>query len=73
MTLNDAVLFAPIALLIAITPGPNNFCAMNKTIMTTMKSEEVVNTSSTTMKRIMIIRIITIQAILPTIITSLAK
>lgn len=32
MTLNDAVLFAPIALLIAITPGPNNFCAMNNGI-----------------------------------------
>lgn len=32
MTLNDALLFAPIALLIAITPGPNNFCAMNNGI-----------------------------------------
>lgn len=32
MTLLDAVLFAPIALLIALTPGPNNFCAMNNGI-----------------------------------------
>lgn len=32
MTLNDALLFAPVALLIAITPGPNNFCAMNNGI-----------------------------------------
>lgn len=32
MSLLDAVLFAPIALLIALTPGPNNFCAMNNGI-----------------------------------------
>ena len=32
MTLFDAVLFAPVALLIALTPGPNNFCAMNNGI-----------------------------------------
>lgn len=32
MTLNDALLFAPVALLIAITPGPNNFCSMNNGI-----------------------------------------
>ncbi|TRX76861.1 LysE family translocator [Pseudomonas mangiferae] len=29
MTLMDAVLFFPVALLIALTPGPNNFCALN--------------------------------------------
>ncbi|MCW2292883.1 threonine/homoserine/homoserine lactone efflux protein [Pseudomonas sp. BIGb0408] len=32
MTLLDAVLFAPVAMLIALTPGPNNFCAMNNGI-----------------------------------------
>ena len=32
MTLLDALLFAPVALLIALTPGPNNFCAMNNGI-----------------------------------------
>ncbi|TBU97639.1 LysE family translocator [Phytopseudomonas dryadis] len=32
MTLIDAVLFAPVAMLIALTPGPNNFCAMNNGI-----------------------------------------
>ncbi len=32
MTLSDAVLFAPLAFLIALTPGPNNFCAMNNGI-----------------------------------------
>lgn len=29
MTLMDALLFFPVALLIALTPGPNNFCALN--------------------------------------------
>ncbi|TBU96304.1 lysine transporter LysE [Stutzerimonas kirkiae] len=28
----DALLFAPVAFLIALTPGPNNFCAMNNGI-----------------------------------------
>ena len=32
MTLLDALLFVPVALLIALTPGPNNFCAMNNGI-----------------------------------------
>lgn len=32
MTLVDAVLFAPIAALIALGPGPNNFCALNNGI-----------------------------------------
>lgn len=32
MTLMDAVLFAPIAALIALGPGPNNFCALNNGI-----------------------------------------
>lgn len=29
MTWFDAVLFAPVAVLIALSPGPNNFCALN--------------------------------------------
>ncbi|WP_263140004.1 LysE family transporter [Pseudomonas sp. RIT-PI-AD] len=29
MTLMDALLFSPVAMLIALTPGPNNFCALN--------------------------------------------
>ncbi|WP_462383211.1 LysE family translocator [Pseudomonas sp. Marseille-QA0892] len=29
MTLMDAVLFAPVAVLIALSPGSNNFCALN--------------------------------------------
>jgi len=32
MTLMDAVLFAPVALLISLMPGPNNFCALNNGI-----------------------------------------
>ena len=32
MTLMDAVLFAPIAALISLGPGPNNFCALNNGI-----------------------------------------
>jgi len=32
MTLMDAVLFAPVALLISVMPGPNNFCALNNGI-----------------------------------------
>lgn len=32
MTLMDAVLFAPIAALIALGPGPNNFCALSNGI-----------------------------------------
>ena len=32
MTLMDCLLFAPIAVLIALTPGPNNFCALNNGI-----------------------------------------
>ncbi|MDH2431706.1 LysE family translocator [Pokkaliibacter sp. MBI-7] len=32
MTLMDAVLFFPVAILIALTPGPNNFCALNNGI-----------------------------------------
>jgi homoserine/homoserine lactone efflux protein len=32
MNLMDAVVFAPIAALIALGPGPNNFCALNNSI-----------------------------------------
>ncbi|MEK1942569.1 MAG: LysE family translocator [Pseudomonas sp.] len=32
MTLMDCVVFVPIAMLIALTPGPNNFCALNNGI-----------------------------------------
>ncbi len=32
MTLMDCLLFAPIAVAIALTPGPNNFCALNNGI-----------------------------------------
>jgi threonine/homoserine/homoserine lactone efflux protein len=32
MTLMDAILFAPIAALISLGPGPNNFCALNNGI-----------------------------------------